>query len=97
MAREADDQKEKDHLIKLYTYISRNRQGITNQVSLKDKEIQGDRGDRVKRKPGDRLCFKKRGMSWSILGALSLLKIKETILNNQWDLWWEEGRKQNCK
>jgi len=41
--------------------------------------------------------FKKRGMSWSTKGALSLLKIKETILNGEWDIWWEEGRKQNIK
>ncbi len=41
--------------------------------------------------------FKKRGMSWSKKGALSLLKIKETILNGEWDIWWEEGRKQNIK
>jgi hypothetical protein len=38
-----------------------------------------------------------KGMSWSEKGALSLLKIKENILNNQWDSWWEEGRKQNLK
>jgi len=30
-------------------------------------------------------------------GALGLLKIKETILNNEWDLWWEKGRQQNIK
>ena len=41
--------------------------------------------------------FKKRGMSWSKKGALSLLKIKETILNNEWDDWWEKGRGQNIK
>jgi len=33
--------------------------------------------------------YKKKGMSWSKLGALSLLKIKETIVNNEWDDWWE--------
>jgi len=32
--------------------------------------------------------FKKKGMNWSKKGALSLLKIKETILNNQRDDWW---------
>ena len=36
-------------------------------------------------------------MSWSKKGALSLLKIKETILNNEWDEWWEKGRGQNIK
>jgi len=34
MIRTPYDQKEKDNLVKLYTYISRNRQGIANQVNL---------------------------------------------------------------
>ena len=74
--------------IKLYTYISRNRQGITNQVNLKDKEIQGTGAIESNVNQVIASRFKKRGMSWSIPGVLSLLKIKETILNNQWDLWW---------
>ena len=98
MLKTPDDQKEKDHLIKLYTYISRNRQGITNQVNLKDKEIQGTGAIESNVNQVIASRFKKKGMSWSIPGALSLLKkIKKTILNNQWDLWWEEGRKQNLK
>ena len=40
MIRTPYDQKEKDNLSKLYIYISRNRQGIANQVILKDQEIQ---------------------------------------------------------
>jgi len=36
-------------------------------------------------------------MSWSKKGALSLLKIKETIINGEWDDWWEKGRRQNIK
>ena len=40
MIRNPYDLKEKDHLVKLYAYISRNHQGITNQVKLKDKEIE---------------------------------------------------------
>ena len=97
MIREPYDLKEKDNLIKLYTYLFRNRQGITNQVILKDKEIQrtGAIESSVNQVIASR--FKKKGMSWSKKGALSLLKIKETILNNQWDLWWEEGREQNIK
>ncbi len=39
----------------------------------------------------------KQMIDSSAKGVLSLLKIKETILNNQWNLWWEEGRKQNPK
>jgi hypothetical protein len=97
MIKEPDDQKEKDHLIKLYTYISRNRQGITNQVKLKDKEIERSGAIESNVRKAISARFKKRGMSWSIPGALSLLKIKETILNKEWNLWWEGGRKQDLK
>jgi len=41
--------------------------------------------------------FKKRGMSWSKPGALALLKIKETIINGEWDKWWETERERNIK
>jgi len=97
MIRNPYDLKEKDKLIKLSTYISRNRQGITNQVILKDQEIQrtGAIESNINKVIASR--FKKRGMSWSKLGALSLLKIKEVILNNQWDEWWEKERERNIK
>ena len=36
-------------------------------------------------------------MSWSKKGALHLLKIKETILNGEWDDWWETERERNIK
>jgi len=36
-------------------------------------------------------------MSWSKTGVLALLKIKETILNNQWDDWWKTERERNIK
>ena len=41
--------------------------------------------------------FKKRGMSWSRQGAFALLKIKETILNGEWDNWWKTQRRQRIK
>lgn len=40
MIRDPYDQKEKENLIKLSTYIFHNRQGITNQIRLKDKGIE---------------------------------------------------------
>ena len=97
MIRNPYDQKEKDNLTKLYTYISRNRQGISNQVRLKDKGIEraGAIESNINKVIASR--FKKRGMSWSIPGALSLLKIKETILNNEWDTWWESERERTIK
>ena len=97
MIREPYDQKEKDNLIKLYTYLSRNRQGINNQVNLKDQEIQGTGAIESNVNQVIASRFKKKGMSWSEKGALRLLKIKETILNNEWDDWWEKGREQNIK
>jgi len=97
MVRNPYDLKEKDNLTKLYTYISRNRQGIANQVILKDQEIQrtGAIESNINKVIASR--FKKRGMSWSEKGALSLLKIKETILNGEWDDWWETERERNIK
>jgi hypothetical protein len=97
MIRSPYDQKEKDNLVKLYTYISRNRLGIANHFKLKDKEIErtGAIESNINKVIASR--FKKRGMSWSEKGALSLLKIKETILNNEWDIWWKTGRERNIK
>ena len=97
LIRNPYDLKEKDNLTKLYTYISRNRQGITNQFILKDKGIEraGAIESNINKVIASR--FKKRGMSWSKPGALALLKIKETILNGEWDKWWETERERNIK
>ena len=97
LIRNPYDLKEKDNLVKLYTYISRNRLGITNQFKLKDKEIEraGAIESNVNKVIASR--FKKRGMSWSKPGALALLKIKETIINGEWDKWWETERERNIK
>jgi len=97
MIRNPYDLKEKDNLVKLYTYISRNRQGITNQFKLKDKGIEraGAIESNINKVIASR--FKKRGMSWSKPGALALLKIKETILNGEWNKWWETERERNIK
>lgn len=32
--------------------------------------------------------FKKRGMRWSIQGALSLAKVGQMIVNQEWGSWW---------
>ena len=97
MIRNSYDLKEKDNLKKLYTYLSRNRQGITNQFKLKDKGIEraGAIESNINKVIASR--FKKRGMSWSKPGALALLKIKETILNREWDKWWKTERERNIK
>jgi hypothetical protein len=97
LIRNPYDLKEKDNLVKLSTYISRNRQGISNQFQLKDQEI--GRAGAIESNVNKAIAarFKKRGMSWSIPGALALLKIKETILNGEWDNWWETERERNIK
>jgi len=97
LIRNSYDLKEKDNLVKLYTYISRNRQGITNQFKLKDKGMEraGAIESNINKVIASR--FKKRGMSWSKPGALALLKIKETVLNGEWDKWWETERERNIK
>ena len=95
LIRNPHDLKEKDKLVKLYTYISRNRQGITNQFILKGTERAGAIESNINKVIASR--FKKRGMSWSKPGALALLKIKETIINGEWDKWWETERERNIK
>jgi len=97
LIRNSYDLKEKDKLTKLSTYISRNRQGITNQVRLKDKGI--ERAGAIESSVNQAIAsrFKKKGMSWSKNGALSLLKIKETILNGEWGDWWDTERERNIK
>jgi len=97
MIRSPYDQKEKDNLAKLYTYISHNRLGITNQFKLKDQEI--ERAGAIESNINKVIAarFKKRGMSWSKTGALALLKIKETVINGEWDDWWRTERERNIR
>jgi len=88
----SSDPKHKKLLVDFYAYISHNRQGITNQVTLKDKDIAktGAIESNVNIAIATRL--KKKGRSWSKRGALSLLKVKEMILNGKWDAWWKRQR-----
>ena len=39
----------------------------------------------------------KKGKSWSKKGAFSLMKAKETILNDNWDSWWKNKRNHPIK
>ena len=89
-------QKQKKLLAEFYTYITNNRQGITNQVQLKDKDIAktGAIESNVKLAITNRF---KKGKSWSKRGALALLKAKETILNGDWDSWWGKQRNHPIK
>ena len=90
------EQRHKKLLAEFYTYIANNRQGITNQVKLKDKDISktGAIESNVKLAVTSRF---KQGRSWSKKGAFSLLKVKETILNDNWDTWWGKQRNHPIK
>ena len=80
----------------LPSYIANNRQGITNQVTLKDKDIArtGAIESNVKLAITNRF---KKGKSWSKKGASSLMKVKETIFNDNWDSWWKNMRNHPIK
>jgi len=93
----SSDPKQKKLLADFYTYLANNRQGITNQVTLKDRDIAktGAIESNVKLAITNRL--KKQGRSWSKGGALALLKVKETILNGNWDSWWKKERNHPIK
>ncbi len=93
----SENPKQRDLLTKFYSYISHNRQGISNQVTLKNKDIAktGAIESNVKLAIANR--FKKQGRSWSKKGAFSLLKVKETILNGNWDSWWKKHRNHPIK
>jgi len=94
---DSENPKQRDLLADFYSYISHNRQGITNQTILKDKDIAktGAIESNVKLAIANR--FKKQGRSWSKKGAFSLLKVKETILNGNWNSWWKKERNHPIK
>jgi hypothetical protein len=95
------DRKDKWSIRELHTYISQNRDGINPLNRVKDKSIRNKiKGTGAMESNVDKFVahrFKKRGMGWSQKGALSLLKVKETIANGEWDSWWLEGRDQKIE
>lgn len=92
------DRKKKKPLKDLHTYIAQNREGINPIKRIKDKAIRDEaKGSGAMESNVDKFLahrFKKRGMSWSVKGALGLLKIKETITNGEWDAWWRDKRNE---
>jgi hypothetical protein len=95
------DRKEKYRLKELHTYINQNRDGINPINRIKDKTLRNKiKGAGAMESNVDKFIahrFKKRGMSWSEKGALSLLKVRETISNGEWDSWWLEGRDEKIE
>lgn len=98
---QAKDRKKKKVIKDLRTYIEQNRKGINPIKRIEDRNLR----DRIKGTGAmesnvDKFIaqrFKKRSMSWSVKGALSLLKIKETISNNEWDTWWSDRRDEKIE
>ena len=97
MFNQARDKKEKEYLNNLYTYILNNRQGITNVITTKDKRMKraGAIEPNIDKLVAHRM--KKRGMSWSIKGALGILKMQEIILNGEWQDWWQRQRDEKIE
>jgi len=99
--KQTTNRKKKESVKELYTYINQNRHGINSIKRIEDKEIRDKvKGAGAMESNVDKFIahrFKKRGMSWSEKGALSLLKIKETIANNEWDDWWSSQRDQKIE
>ncbi|PIQ89701.1 MAG: hypothetical protein COV72_01705 [Candidatus Omnitrophica bacterium CG11_big_fil_rev_8_21_14_0_20_42_13] len=95
------DKKKKKSLNDLYVYIDQNRQGINPVRRIDDKTIRDQiKGSGAMESNVDKFIahrFKNRGMSWSQTGALSLLKIKQTISNNEWDNWWSNQRDEKIE
>lgn len=98
---QSKDLKEKKELRVFYAYVRGNRNGINSLEHIPDKTIKAKvRGTGAIESNADKFIaqrMKKRGMSWSEQGALGLLKIREKIVNGQWDSWWTKDRDQKIE
>ncbi|MBU4361487.1 ISLre2 family transposase [bacterium] len=74
----------------LMHYIYSNQEGINAVDRLKKQGLPIEDLGAIEGNIDKTLAnrFKKRGMRWSIPGALSLAKVGEKIVNNEWDSWW---------
>jgi len=98
LAKNIRNRKFKSKLIEFYGYVVNNRQGIEASMAVRmDKTIEsaGAVEPNIDKLIAHR--FKGRGMSWSEQGAQSLLKIRQTIANNQWDNWWYKERNKKIE
>ena len=78
----------KKKIIEFYTYVRNNREGIESSMRIridKTTESAGAVEPNIDKVIAHR--FKGRGMSWSEDGAEALLKIRQTIINGQWENW----------
>ena len=74
----------------LMHYIYSNQEGINAVDRLREQGLPIEDLGAVEGNIDKTLAnrFKKRGMRWSIPGALSLAKIGQMIVNQEWDSWW---------
>jgi hypothetical protein len=101
IAQRAETEKDKEQIEELYGYIKNNESGIHALDTIKDKAVRA----RISRTGAieaniDKMVvhrFKRRGMSWSKRGATRLLKIKELVVNEEWDEWWYTQRNKPLK
>ncbi len=90
-AKKAGSIEKQEAVENLYMYIRNNRDGIlAANKQGESEEKTGSIEPNIDKVVAQR--FKNRGMSWSRKGAISLLKIKEMIINGDWDNWWQEDR-----
>ena len=101
MRRQTRDNKAKESLEELHNYIRDNREGINAIRKIEDRQIrkQVEQTGGIEPNIGKVIAqrFKKRGMSWSKKGALGILKIKELIINGEWDEWWCKHREEKIE
>ena len=93
MIKMIKSRKHKEKIAELYVYVKNNRQGIEASMRIRmDKAIEsaGAVESNIDKVIAHR--FKGRGMSWSEDGSQALLKIRQTIINGQWENWWYKER-----
>lgn len=92
--RAEEHDSEAQELISEYSvYVKNNQDGIAASMRLRLDGRQ--RGAGAVEANIDKTIvhrFKRRGMSWSERGASALLKVRQVIVNGQWDAWWYEQR-----
>ncbi len=74
----------------LIHYIYSNQEGLNAVDRLREQGLPVEDLGAVEGNIDKTLAnrFKKRGMRWSIPGALSLAKVGQMIVNQEWDSWW---------
>jgi len=80
----------KKDLEELIHYIYANQEGVNAVDRLRKQGIPVEDLGAIEGNIDKSLAhrFQKRGMRWSIPGALNLAKVGQMIVNQEWDSWW---------